>query len=406
MYTTTRSHSLWHRFHHRVFNALYSRNLIYNTCWEDPAVDRQVLNLDGDSEVMVITSAGCNALDYALDAPRAVHAIDYNPRQNALLDLKMAGIRNLEHEDFFKIFGHGRHLHFKELYRTKLRKDLPMKSREIWDENTHWFTHENTRKSFYGHGLSGILAKTTTQIMRSRPALWAALMDLMNCRDLEEQRRIYDTEVEKRLMNKPMNWMLNRQVTMSMLGVPYPQREAVKASHADGVAGFIRSCLAYICRELPFHSNYFWKLYILGHYEADCCPNYLTKDGFEALKGGLVDRVHTHTGTVTDFMRADNGADLNRFVLLDHMDWMSHAFPQALEDEWNALFDTARSDSRVLFRSAMEKPAFLDSCTPTKAGTKAPLREHLNMHDDLAERLHREDRVHTYAGFVIADVKS
>ncbi len=31
-----------------------------------------------------------------------------NPRQNALLDLKLAGIRHLEFEDFFAMFGEGR----------------------------------------------------------------------------------------------------------------------------------------------------------------------------------------------------------------------------------------------------------------------------------------------------------
>ncbi|MCX7179133.1 MAG: DUF3419 family protein, partial [Proteobacteria bacterium] len=46
------------RMDHAVFNAVYSRSLVYNTCWEDPAVDRQALQLQPDDHVMVITSAG------------------------------------------------------------------------------------------------------------------------------------------------------------------------------------------------------------------------------------------------------------------------------------------------------------------------------------------------------------
>jgi S-adenosylmethionine-diacylgycerolhomoserine-N-methlytransferase len=46
------------------------------------------MELDRHSSVVMITSAGCNALDYLLDDPARIHAIDVNFRQNALLELK------------------------------------------------------------------------------------------------------------------------------------------------------------------------------------------------------------------------------------------------------------------------------------------------------------------------------
>jgi len=52
------------RLDQNMFNALYARSLVYNTCWEDPAVDRRALQLGADDTVMVISSAGCNTLDY------------------------------------------------------------------------------------------------------------------------------------------------------------------------------------------------------------------------------------------------------------------------------------------------------------------------------------------------------
>lgn len=90
-----------------LFNYVHGNYLVYNTCWEDPRLDREVLGLGGEDELVLITSAGCNALDYALDGPRRIHAVDMNFRQNALLELKLAGIRNLEHDEFFAIFGDG-----------------------------------------------------------------------------------------------------------------------------------------------------------------------------------------------------------------------------------------------------------------------------------------------------------
>ena len=31
------------RFGSRIFQAVHRRNLVYNTCWEDPALDREAL---------------------------------------------------------------------------------------------------------------------------------------------------------------------------------------------------------------------------------------------------------------------------------------------------------------------------------------------------------------------------
>ncbi|MCB1800041.1 MAG: DUF3419 family protein, partial [Gammaproteobacteria bacterium] len=108
----------------RVFKFVHGNNLVYNTCWEDPRLDRQALELTSSDRVLVITSAGCNALDYALTGPAHVYAVDMNPRQNALLELKMTGIRNLQYDDFFELFGHGYHPRAAAIYQSALRSAL------------------------------------------------------------------------------------------------------------------------------------------------------------------------------------------------------------------------------------------------------------------------------------------
>lgn len=58
------------------------RSYIYAFTWEDPRVDLQYLNLSKDDVMFVITSAGDNALEYALQAqPKRIHCIDMNPCQ-------------------------------------------------------------------------------------------------------------------------------------------------------------------------------------------------------------------------------------------------------------------------------------------------------------------------------------
>lgn len=387
----------------KVFNAIYSRSLVYNTCWEDPAVDRQALNLTSDDVMVVITSAGCNVLDYALEGPKRIHAVDANPRQTALLELKVSGIRNLDFADFFKVFGQGYHPEFREVYHDAVRRDLSEFSQAYWDKNMNWFA--SRRGSFYFHGLSGFVAKLFSSYIAMRPKLADSVHSLFEVSDLASQRRIYDEEIHPQMWGKAMNWAISRQITMSFLGVPGPQRQEVIAQHEGGVAGFIRSSIEYVFRQLPMWNNYFWSVYIRGKYGEQCCPEYLKRDNFMALKNGLADSIQPHTTTITEFL--DSTEDrISRYVLLDHMDWMAGYYPEALADEWRAIFATSTPDARLLFRSAHVQPDYLSQLqvvSPNGAG-RVGLHERLQFHGDLAARLQKQDRVHTYAGFHIADV--
>jgi S-adenosylmethionine-diacylglycerol 3-amino-3-carboxypropyl transferase len=395
--TTLQRPTLGDRIDQKVFNAIYSRSLVYNTCWEDPAVDRQALQLGPEDTLLVITSAGCNALDYLLAGAGKVHAVDANPRQTALLELKLAGIRRLDFDDFFLLFGRGHHPDFAWLYRAALREHLSEFAQGYWDRNLGWF--QSPRGSFYFHGLSGLVALAFRTWLRLRPGLAEPVDALLESRDLESQRQLYDEQIHPHLWGRGMNWVLSRQLTMSLLGVPYPQRREVQAQHPDGVAGFIRDCFEYVFRQLPVWDNYFWSLYLRGHYSPTCCPEYLKEVNFAALKGGLVERVEPHTCTVTEFLRRHD-EPISRFVLLDHMDWMSSYHPQALVEEWEAILERATPGARILFRSAHARPAYLERMA---VGGRS-LRERLGFHDELAQRLTRQDRVHTYAGFHIAEV--
>ncbi|NTV93926.1 MAG: BtaA family protein [Thiobacillus sp.] len=382
-----------------VFNALYARSLVYNTCWEDPAVDRRALRLSENDTVMVISSAGCNALDYALDGPERIHAVDANPRQNALLELKIAAIRRLEFDDFFALFGEGYHPRFADLYRDCLRGELSDFARAWWDKHAGWFT--SPLGSFYYHGLAGLVARAFRAYFRLRPRLAGDIQDLFEAGDLASQRALYDRHIAPVLWTPTMKWVLGRQFTMSLLGVPHPQRRLVQAQHEDGVAGFVREAIEYVFRQLPVADNYFWRVYLNGRYTPECCPEYLKPDNFQALKGGLVNRIRTHTGTVTEFLHGHR-QPISRFVLLDHMDWMSSYHPDALVEEWNAILNRARGNARILLRSAHEDPAFLHWVGV--GPWRQPLDQALRFDRELAARLHRDDRVHTYAGFMIADV--
>jgi S-adenosylmethionine-diacylglycerol 3-amino-3-carboxypropyl transferase len=273
-------------------------------------------------------------------------------------------------------------------------------ARAYWDRHGKWFTSRHG--SFYFHGLSGFVARGFRSYFRMRPQLALDVQALLACDDLETQRQVYDSRIASELWTPTIKWVLNRQLTMSLLGVPHPQRRLVQDQHPDGVAGFIRDAIEYVFRHLPVARNYFWQVYLNGHYTRECCPEYLKHDNFVALRNGLADSIEIHDCTVTEFLEAHE-APITRFVLLDHMDWMSSYYPGALIEEWSGILERAAPDARVLLRSAHASPPFLDWVRVGRHGS--PLAEVIDFDHDLAARLQRADRVHTYAGFLVGTIR-
>ncbi|MDO4582925.1 MAG: BtaA family protein [Planctomycetia bacterium] len=385
----------------KVFQHVHGNHLVYNTCWEDPRLDRVALELKPTDEVLVITSAGCNALDYILAGCRHVYAVDMNYRQNAVLDLKKAAIKCLDYEDFFQLWGKGYHPRFVELYQGTLRKELPELSQKFWDKKKHYFTRH--RRTYYFNGTSGMFARGINFYVDRVAKVRPQVNRLFEAKTLEEQREIYKKEVSQRFWTRTIKFLLNRDTTLSMLGVPRAQRYQVESQYEGQIVKFMQDCLNSVLCDLPLQDNYFWRVYIQGCYTKECCPEYLKEENFQRLKDGLVDCVTTYTDSVEGFLRKHE-VTISRFVLLDHMDWLaSHLFP-ALVSEWDAIWKRSAPETRLIWRSGGMRTDFLERVNLEIEGRQEPLMEHLKLYPELAAELHEKDRVHTYGSFYIADL--
>ncbi|HTN73602.1 MAG TPA: BtaA family protein [Pirellulaceae bacterium] len=387
----------------RVFNFVHRNNLVYNTCWEDPRLDRVALQLTPQDNVLVITSAGCNALDYALCSPNHVYAVDMNPRQNALLELKIAGLKTLDYDQFFAMFGDGRLRHARRIYQDQMRGALSEWSQLYWDKWIKRF-FDNKRRPFYFRGTSGTFARFiklyADKVIRVKPHMQA----ILDAKDVAEQRQIYDEFLREKFWTRSLRFAMGRDTTLSMLGVPKAQRKQIDTQYPGGVVKFVQDSVEAVFAKLPLQDNYFWRVYMTGSYTRTCCPEYLKEENFLKLKNGLVDKVSVHTNSVQGFLD-QNDVQISRYVLLDHMDWLSDKFFPLLESEWAAIINRAAPNTRVLWRSGGLRTDYLDQVQVKHDGKLKYLPELLSYNTQLAEELHQKDRVHTYGSFFIADLK-
>ena len=377
----------------RIFKATHGSRLIYNTCWEDPAADREMLKLAPDSKVAMITSAGCNALDYLLDNPQAIHSIDVNSRQNALLELKIAAISELKHDEFFQLFGLGAHRNFRALYMAQLRPRLSASAQLFWDANAHYFSTTGGRGSLYFQGASGDVAWGVGSSLKIlRPKLHRALLELLDSETLALQCQRYEA-IEPKIFGPMLRWLVRQPMLLSLLGVPRAQRDLIERQFPGGVTSYVRAKLRYVFTQTNLRNNYFWRVYLTGQYSENCCPNYLKAEHFETLKARVA-RISIHTGTFEEFLVSCPDA-ITHFVLLDHQDWMAAHLPIALNSEWRYILARSAPGAKVLLRSAGLAVDFLPEFVAANLVQDQPLAKHW----------HELDRVGTYGCTWLAELR-
>lgn len=379
------------RAHDLIFRRIHNHRLIYNACWEDSRIDRQLLKIGHDSQVVMLTSAGCNALDYLLDEPASVFAVDVNPRQNALLELKKALIVHEEFAAFFAMFGLGAAADYREIY-GRVRSHLPGYAQKFWDRKIEYFDPNSPRRSFYFHGTSGNVAWFFKHyffgVLRE---LRDRVSELLEAQSLAEQQEVFE-KIEPRLWNSMVRWLLRHPVFMAHLGVPRPQMEIIAQQYPGGLANYVRDSVRHVATQIPIQDNYFWRVYVTGSYTPSCCPNYLKAENFYRLRD-LVDRLKTHSATLTDFLRRHPG-EYSHYVLLDHQDWLAWHDPEALHDEWRLIMKNSRPGTKILLRSAGWQLDFLPPDVVPR----------LKFFPELTKQMHELDRVGTYGSLHLAEV--
>ncbi|KAF9071138.1 S-adenosyl-L-methionine-dependent methyltransferase [Rhodocollybia butyracea] len=332
------------------------RTFIYSFTWEDPYVDVKHLELTKEDSMFVITSAGDNALHYAIAArPRSIHCVDMNPCQGHLLELKLACIQCLPYTDFFSLFGTGYHSSFRYLLDSKISPYISSSAYQFWRINASMFTIPT--KPFYFHGYSG-WALRLSRFIFTLAGVQKDVERMCGCDTLDEQVRIWKGKVRPVLLNPLILALLRNPVfCWNALGVPMNQRRMLL--NDGSIYEYIRDTLdPLVSTYLVKTDNYFYLLCLLGYYTPASCPAYLTRPGFEALKankGKSLEAFRLHTDSIYNVLIGLSHRSLTRVLLMDHLDWFTQG-SQEVDDEIKQLFRVVAPGGSVFWRSAARYP--------------------------------------------------
>lgn len=381
----------------RVF-ALWFDAFVYNQIWEDPRVDIKALKLDDTSRVLTISSGGCNALNYLLENPASVKAVDLNSNHIYFLNLKRAAIKHLmDHKEFFDLFGYGKSENAGEIYKRSIAQNLDKGARRFWEART--ISGHLTGRSrigyfekggIYEHSRNGYFLRA---FHRFANLLGFKPDEVLKAQSREEQIRLYEEFTEPFFDSFLIRTVGKMPVTLFGLGIPPQQYEELKKDlDKDGtILDIYRARARKLAVGYPIDENYFaWQAFGRRYDTVNrkALPEYLKKVNFEPLKAGI-SKLETRVGSVTEEIRLNEYGRFNRFVFLDAQDWMDAS---AIEELWNLIAEKSEPGARVIFRTAGKR-------SPIEDALPEALLQKFDYLKKESETLFEEDRASIYGGF-------
>lgn len=152
------------------------------------------------------------------DGFSSIHAVDLNPCQNNMLELKLAGISSLQYSEFWKLFGEGHIPNFSDILDTHLSPFLSPHALSYWKENARF-------PNLFKTGCSGLAIKVFQFVVKIR-GLRGAVERMCNAETIEIQRTIWKKEIRPHFLSTWLIRLLNNdRFLWGALGVPPAQMQ-------------------------------------------------------------------------------------------------------------------------------------------------------------------------------------
>ena len=315
--------------------------------WEDPVCDLAALRPRPGETLVAIISGGDNLLGLLLEDPARVIAVDVNPAQVHLFELKRAAFRRLSHAQMLQLLGvrAGPRL---DLFQ-RLRADLSPAAAAFWELHTQWIESGVLQQG--GFERYGAMLRVLLRVIIGQ----RRLLRLFSLRQ-DQQREFYRREWDTR------RWRLLVRIACSkyVLG---KRLDPTWFAHAevDSFGKHFAQLVEHVIADLPAHSNYFLAQLFLGRYlDENTVPDYLRAEHFETIRGRL-ERIVPVTADIGAAIEALEPSSVDCFALSNVFEYSPRElFARTLKGLVRAARPGARFALRNLLapRSLTEDPAF------------------------------------------------
>lgn len=365
------------------------RNIQYYSSWEDICVIQEALKINSNDVVLSLTSSGCNILNFLLFNPKKIYAVDFNPYQNYLLDLKIQAIKNLNYEEFLELLGISQSNNAIEIYQS-IRAQMDEKTRTFWDSKIKpikkglIYAGEHDIKAF-GSFLRFLIGKETIE-------------GFFKCNTIEEQTEYY----QKKFYGFPWKLFLKFSYNLSYMRLTLCLRLLYqfhfREKKPSEILKYIRGVsypknplrqIEFILTKNSIIDNYFASLIFLNrYYNEKFFPPYLKKESFSILKE-RIDRIEIKTISIKTILNDLPDNSITKFNFSNSFDWFDE------KDYTNIFSEIVRvgvNNGRIFFLSNR-----IDRVIPKNI-------KGLYSEKEFANQLLKKDRTILYSNFQVGKI--
>jgi S-adenosylmethionine-diacylglycerol 3-amino-3-carboxypropyl transferase len=359
--------------------------LLYSACWEDLSIARRALRISKDGLVVAIGSAGDNAIGLLLDDPRRVVAIDVNPAQTALIELKVAAVRTVPGTvaEFVGAVPGAVDRDLTRLDRyARLRPQLSPEAARYWDAHTDDIVAGVVHAGRFERYLAWF-RRVLLPVVPGRDVVRAMLA----APDVEEQRRIYREGWDSPAWRALFRVFFSRR----LLGALGRHPAFFDEASATRVGSHFLARAADGLTATPIRTNPYVTFILSGSYRLpDAAPEYL-RPANATLLAERADRIDVRTCSLLDALRELPDHSVDAFYLSDIFEL---ADPAGYEESLGEIARVGRPGARLCYWNNLVERTRPES-----------LADRLSAETDLAARLHTEDRAFIYSRLVVEEVR-
>ncbi len=261
-----------------INKTFFANSIAYSGCNEDSSSELQALNITENDKVVCVTASGGRALNLLLKKPKKLVAIDLNPIQNYLFELKLAGIKHLSYDDYLKFLG-VRDSDKRIFLYDQIKNSLSKEAKAFWDERISSIL---TKGVIYRGNFERFLYcfAFVMRMFRNNKT-----KELFTFKTIENQREFY----EKR-WNTPF-WTFLTGILFSRPVCRYILQDPGFYQYVPGdvqVHDYLRSRVNHSLKNHLASENFFAAIFFLGQYlDGKALPLYLQKEHFYTLKENI-----------------------------------------------------------------------------------------------------------------------
>lgn len=312
----------------------------YANCWEDANILMEALDINGKVGVSVL-SGGDNTLAMLTQNPQRIIAFDINKTQIHLFNLKKAGIKEFNYEDFITLLGVYNTEKSYELF-LSLRGKMEKDSFEYFAKHPEFFKKGIINIGKFEHYFQ-LFKKYAVPLFSTR----ARIEKLASFKNIAMQKKYYENVINNKKLNFIFNMFFGFKV-MGKFGRDKSFYDYVDDKKNSGQK--FREHFDYGITHIVNYNNPYMNYVLTNRFTDSCLPIYLQKENFNTIKK-RIDRIIVQQ---TDLIGIEGKFDF--FNLSDIFEYMDK---KDFEKNCEKLYSLTKKNSKVAYYN-MQGKKYLD----------------------------------------------